>query len=315
MKQYLRLNLIVVCCAVFLFSPTTATAVPWLEEFSGNCRQKNSKYNSQYYKIKIFFAPLIDREELPENEREQSWWQGGGIGYQFKNGKTSYDNDIYELMENSEDKVWLAQEIELKKEVAKKPKNIPSGEGKWHKYIWIVISAPPILDSKQPMNAMVREKDAEKAKAKGRIKESSDEGTGTLITISDHWKISRIRDDNLEYQILLHMDQKLSDEDQTDINNFWKALVSNQAFDNLVWESKEERELNDNDLAPNAYNHTFYFWPIPALGNNKYGRHELRNASSRRVVGPGKVYGFALDSDGQCLAATSVDVKKAQRNQ
>lgn len=85
------------------------------------------------------------------------------------------------------------------------------------------------------------------------------------------------------------------------LNNAWENLFGKKIVSSLVYPASKGN-INQQD----GYSLTFYYMPTPALQLiNKDG---YKWPSFKHVDRQGKVYGFVLTPDGECLASTSVDV-------
>ena len=85
------------------------------------------------------------------------------------------------------------------------------------------------------------------------------------------------------------------------LNSAWEDIFGKKIVSNLIYPASK-----DNSSKHSGYSLTFYYMPTPA--------HRLINEdgykwpSFKHVDRPGKVYGFVLAPDGECLASTSVNV-------
>ncbi len=81
------------------------------------------------------------------------------------------------------------------------------------------------------------------------------------------------------------------------LNGAWESLFGEKIVSRLVYPASKGRD---------GYSLTFYYMPIPSL--QLINQNGYKWPSFKHVDRPGKVYGFVLNSDGECLASTSVDV-------
>jgi len=87
------------------------------------------------------------------------------------------------------------------------------------------------------------------------------------------------------------------------LNSAWEDIFGEKIISNLVYPASK-----DANPGHNGYSLTFYYMPTPA--------HRLINEdgykwpSFKHVDRPGKVYGFVLTPDGECLASASVNVTR-----
>ncbi|MCP4430537.1 MAG: hypothetical protein GY806_06125 [Gammaproteobacteria bacterium] len=82
------------------------------------------------------------------------------------------------------------------------------------------------------------------------------------------------------------------------LNGAWESLFGEKIVSRLVYPASKGRD---------GYSLTFYYMPIPSL---QLINHEgYRWPSFKHVDRKGKVYGFVLTADGECLASASVEVQ------
>lgn len=84
------------------------------------------------------------------------------------------------------------------------------------------------------------------------------------------------------------------------LNSAWETLFGQKIVSMLVYPASK---------GEGGYSLTFYYMPTPAL--RLINQEGYRWPSFKHVDSEGKVYGFLLTADGECLASTSVDVESA----
>lgn len=88
------------------------------------------------------------------------------------------------------------------------------------------------------------------------------------------------------------------------LNNAWEDIFGKKIISSLVYPASKK-----NQSEQNGYSLTFYYVPTPAL--RLINRDGYKWPSFKHVDRKGKVYGFVLTPDGECLASTSVKVSKS----
>ena len=81
------------------------------------------------------------------------------------------------------------------------------------------------------------------------------------------------------------------------LNSAWETLFGEKIVSRLVYPASKGQE---------GYSLTFYYMPTPAL--RLINEEGYRWPSFKHVDQQGKVYGFVLSAEGECLASTVVDV-------
>ncbi len=81
------------------------------------------------------------------------------------------------------------------------------------------------------------------------------------------------------------------------LNSAWETLFGEKIVSRLVYPASKAAE---------GYSLTFYYVPRPAL--RLINQEGYRWPSFKHVDQPGRVYGFVLSAEGECLASTAVDV-------
>lgn len=81
------------------------------------------------------------------------------------------------------------------------------------------------------------------------------------------------------------------------LNSAWETLFGEKIVSRLVYPASK---------GEGGYSLTFYYMPTPAL--RFINEEGYRWPSFKHVDQPGKVYGFVLSPEGECLASTAVDV-------
>ncbi|NNE63088.1 MAG: hypothetical protein HKN34_03310, partial [Gammaproteobacteria bacterium] len=81
------------------------------------------------------------------------------------------------------------------------------------------------------------------------------------------------------------------------LNSAWETLFGEKIVSRLVYPASKGQ---------GDYSLTFYYMPTPAL--RLINEEGYRWPSFKHVDQQGKVYGFVLSAEGECLASTAVDV-------
>ena len=85
------------------------------------------------------------------------------------------------------------------------------------------------------------------------------------------------------------------------LNNAWEDIFGIKIVTNLVYPATKGAQSGQR-----GYSLTFYYVPTPALRFiNEKG---YKWPSFKHIDKPGKIYGFVLTPEGECLAWDSVDV-------
>jgi hypothetical protein len=89
-------------------------------------------------------------------------------------------------------------------------------------------------------------------------------------------------------------------------NDIDSAGTLNSAWETLFGEKIVSRLVYPASKGQGGYSLTFYYMPTPAL--RLINEQGYRWPSFKHVDQQGKVYGFVLSAEGECLASTAVDV-------
>ena len=92
-----------------------------------------------------------------------------------------------------------------------------------------------------------------------------------------------------------------------EITSLWGKVVGNTALSRLVNQSL----LNRKEGLEPSYDHTFYIFRTPS-NEGDIGVDGWRYISNRTITKTGKAYGFVLNSQGDCIAADTVDIVSSQ---
>ena len=259
----------------------------WLDEYATSC------YSDGLVRYKAFFAPMRERKSISKNLKNDSLRWGA---YQFDAKNQNYPDGKYAIKSGKRNTIWMARGIELDIDQIDKARSLLP------KFVWHVISTPPLKNTAKPMNGMIVNGGDFGALIDNLPWKENALPKPSVGNLRKHIKLSNIPFMDIHgklRQIPLHNDAK---KERPWINDIWRGMIGSDALNELVIKSKDFRVNNSNA----AYSHTFYFWPIAEA--DKLGPQRLREASYRRVVSPGRVYGFILDPQGICLDSDIIDV-------
>lgn len=205
---------------------------------------------------------------LPESSQSEGKWS-----YQFLSDERLYPQQKVSLPDSG------AVRVDLVTQLNQKDSDI--GES----YLWNVIVAPKVKGwtfgghwpTKKPITEYLR------------LKEKRD-SLVSMATLSIH------NGHPVHTQIL----PKDIDSAGT-LNNAWENLFGSKIVSSLVYPASKGNEPQHGD-----YSLTFYYMPTPELRLINVDGYKW--PSFKHVDHQGKVYGFVLSPDGECLASTSVKV-------
>ncbi len=195
--------------------------------------------------------------------------------YQFLNEDRVYPDGQVSLPDNEAVRVDLVTQLnQLDSEL---------GES----YLWNVIVAPKVKGWKYgghwPTNKSITEFQRLKGMRKSMV------SMATLSIHNGHPVHSKIPPKDIDSSGTL--------------NNAWENLFGKKIVSSLVYPASK-----GNHHQQSGYSLTFYYLPTPAL--RLINANGYKWPSFKHVDRQGKVYGFVLTPDGECLASTSVEVIK-----
>lgn len=235
------------------------------------------KATVEKFKLECWSNPKYDLllsfapvRKLSREERQKGKWS-----YQFLGENRLYPQQRVELPDVGAIRVDLVTQLNQK--------DSDIGES----YLWNVIVAPKVKSwgfgghwpTKKPITEYLRLKEKRNSLV-------------SMATLSTH------NEDPVHTQI----PPKDIDSAGT-LNNAWENLFGSKIVSSLVYPASKGNRPQHGD-----YSLTFYYMPIPELGLINADGYKW--PSFKHVDREGKVYGFVLTPDGECLASTSVNVSR-----
>lgn len=205
---------------------------------------------------------------LPKESRVSGQWS-----YAFKTEDQLYPDNQLSLPKSAAARVDLVMQLNQ------------SGSDIGESYLWTVIAAPRVKGwrygghwpTKKPITEYQRLKD--KRESLVNIATLSEQGGQPV-----HSKISPKDIDSAG-----------------SLNNAWEDIFGKKIVSQLVYPASKNGQSNRG-----GYSLTFYYVPTPALG--LINQDGYKWPSFKHVDNEGKVFGFVLTPDGECLSSSSVDV-------
>ncbi|MCH7775745.1 MAG: hypothetical protein IH878_04275 [Gemmatimonadetes bacterium] len=240
----------------------------------------------------IRFAPVVERRYLNERERDLRLRWGA---YQFTSANKGYANRALNWSEGrSPQEIWLIRDIKFQN-----PDQLPA-------YIWHVISVPRRPDDDPKADATLvhaqRVPDSLPLIPYSRNTLQPRLTQERLQWHKTHSFVPYVDSHGRKYRLpTFNMGKDI--EKKNMVTGIWQTLLGVDIVKDWLLVMNDIKDVKGEIL----YLHTFYFWPINK--SKAYGPHALKEASTKLLQAPGRVFGFILDPLGACLAFDYVDVK------